>query len=84
VSGCTVTACVSWKRTVYCIWSVVEGLKDEGRGHAAGRQQTVQEILRSEAIVFGHLERSNSLKDGDKPGTFFRGQRDRLSTFLVK
>jgi hypothetical protein len=24
VSGCTVTACVSWLRTVYCIWSVVQ------------------------------------------------------------
>jgi hypothetical protein len=47
-----------------------EGLQVKGRGQPGGKKacKKVPAVRRS---FFGHLERSNSLRDGDKPGTIF-------------
>jgi hypothetical protein len=61
----------------------VEGLKVEGRAQQGGNKPC-KELYAVRLLLFGHLERSNLLRDGDKPGTFLRGQRDRLSIFSIK
>jgi hypothetical protein len=68
------------------LWNVervrgAERLQDKGRGQPGGnkRRKKVPAVRQS---LFGHLERSNLLRDGDKPGNFFSEVSE--SVFPVK
>jgi hypothetical protein len=47
-----------------------EGLRVKGRGQPGGNKPC-KKVPAVRQSLFGHLDRSNSLRDGDKPGNFF-------------